>query len=150
MSHSCKKCSDSGKRVKATGSSWVSAVLIIIIPKCPFCIMAYSSAITMCGGPDMYMQGNNWVSYIPIFLAVFIIVMLLLNYRDVRTKYAIAMAFIGLIFVLLTHQTILTSTFYYYGTVLLMFSIWLNGSLFSLLRKLKSKSFFKAKPLSQG
>ncbi|MEL7006473.1 MAG: hypothetical protein AAFN93_27680, partial [Bacteroidota bacterium] len=91
MNRSCQKCTNSEKRVQSTGSSWASAVLIIVIPKCPFCIMAYSSAITMCGGPDMYLLDNNWVSYIPILLSVFIIAMLILNYRDVRTNYALGL-----------------------------------------------------------
>lgn len=139
MIHTCKKCPQNHKKVKASGSSWLSALLIIVIPKCPFCIMAYSSAITMCGGADIYLQGNNWVSYIPIFLSLFIIGMLLMNYRDSRTKYALTLAMIGLSLVLSTHQMLLSPAYYYYGTAFLILSIWLNGSLFSILGKLKSK-----------
>jgi len=99
--------------------------------------MAYSSAITICGGPDMYLTSNNWVSYVPLVLALFINLMLLLNWRGERTVNALIVAMIGFTFLLLTHQLILSSGFYNLGAVLLLLGIWLNGSLISILNKIR-------------
>ena len=87
------KCHPSKNCNEARSASVLSTFLLIILPKCPFCIMAYSSAITICGGPDMYFISNNWVSYVPLFLALFINLMLLLNWRGQRTILAIIVGY---------------------------------------------------------
>lgn len=131
------KCTQS--KVNPVKVSWWSTFLIVILPKCPFCIMAYSSAITMCGGPAMYVSENNWVSYMPIALALVVVLMIALKFRDFRTYFALAFSLMGTLLVILTHQTIIEAIFYYLGTALLIFGIWTNGSLFSILGIKSSK-----------
>jgi hypothetical protein len=101
--------------------------------------MAYSSAITICGGPDMYLMSNNLVSFIPLVLALFINVMLLFNWRGRRTFNALMVSLVGFSLILMTHQFILSSGFYNLGAILLFMSIWLNGSFISLLNKIRTK-----------
>jgi len=101
--------------------------------------MAYSSAITICGGPDMYLMSNNWVSFVPLALALFINVMLLLNWRGRRTFNALLVSLVGFSLILMTHQLILSSGFYNLGAMLLFMSIWLNGSFIYLLSSIRSK-----------
>ena len=132
-------CHPSKKVNKASSVSVLSSFLLIILPKCPFCIMAYSSAITICGGPDMYLMSNNWVSFVPLALALFINVMLLLNWRGRRTFNALLVSLVGFSLILMTHQLILSSGFYNLGAMLLFMSIWLNGSFIYLLNKVRSK-----------
>tara|TARA_B110001452_G_scaffold88169_1_gene72130 strand:+ start:7303 stop:7740 length:438 start_codon:yes stop_codon:yes gene_type:complete len=132
-------CHPSKKVNKASSVSVLSTFLLIILPKCPFCIMAYSSAITICGGPDMYLMSNNWVSFVPLALALFINVMLLLNWRGRRTFNALLVSLVGFSLILMTHQLILSSGFYNLGAMLLFMSIWLNGSFIYLLNKIRSK-----------
>ena len=132
-------CHPSKNVNKASSVSVLSSFLLIILPKCPFCIMAYSSAITICGGPDMYLMSNNWVSFVPLALALFINVMLLLNWRGRRTFNALLVSLVGFSLILMTHQLILSSGFYNLGAMLLFMSIWLNGSFIYLLNKVRSK-----------
>jgi hypothetical protein len=132
-------CHPSKKVNKASSVSVLSTFLLIILPKCPFCIMAYSSAITICGGPDMYLMSNNWVSFVPLALALFINVMLLLNWRGRRTFNALLVSLVGFSLILMTHQLILSSGFYNLGAMLLFMSIWLNGSFIYLLSRIRSK-----------
>jgi hypothetical protein len=101
--------------------------------------MAYSSAITICGGTDMYFRSNNWVSYVPLVLALFINLMFLFNWRGQRTLYALTIAMVGFTLISLTHQLVLSPIFYDLGAVLLLMSIWLNSSLISLLNKFRRK-----------
>jgi len=124
---------------RSSSASLFSTVVLIILPKCPICIMAYSSAITICGGPDMYLMSNNWVSYVPLVLALFINLMFLFNWRGQRTLYALTIALVGFILISLTHQLVLSSGFYNLGAALLLMSIWLNSSLISLLNKFRRK-----------
>ena len=132
-------CHPTKKVNRSSSTSLFSTVVLIILPKCPFCIMAYSSAITICGGTDMYLMSNNWVSYVPLVLALFINLMLLFNWRGQRTLYALMIAIVGFTLISLTHQLVLSPVFYDLGAVLLLMSIWLNSSLISLLDKLRRK-----------
>ena len=132
-------CHPTKKVNRSSSASLFSTVVLIILPKCPICIMAYSSAITICGGTDMYFRSNNWVSYVPLVLALFINLMFLFNWRGQRTLYALTIAMVGFTLISLTHQLVLSPIFYDLGAVLLLMSIWLNSSLIFLLNKFRRK-----------
>ena len=119
-------------------ASVLSTFLVIIIPKCPFCVMAYSSAITICGGHNMYLVSNNWISYVPLALALLIITLLWLNRRGTRTWYALLGALLGLALILGALQLILSPFYYNIGATLLFLSIWVNGSFMYLTKIFKS------------
>ena len=149
MPNHCTKCEPKKPSKFATRSSLIGGLLVVIIPKCPLCVMAYSSAISMCGG-DMYTQaGNNWLSYVPIGLAALIIGLIAYNRRGTRTWYALALAAVGAGMIVLSHQLILTPQFYNYGTILLFFSIWLNSNFRAVYAYIKERVAGKAATSSQ-
>lgn len=135
MRKACNSCST--KKPIPSNSSWISALLIIILPKCPFCVMAYSSAITMCGTSSLYMTGNNWVSFIPLGLSVMIIFTILFNWRDNRTLWSLIIASVGLALILGAHQLIVPAYAYDWGTGLMFMAIFYNGPFFSLVVQCK-------------
>lgn len=138
MDITCAKCtSSSSNNKKASRSSLLSAFLVILLPKCPFCVMAYTSALTICGGSDMYYTQNNWVSYIPLVLCVVIVVMIAVNNRGIRTRWALMAALSGSILILLTHQLVISASYYAVGASLLLIAIWMNGSFLSFVFRLK-------------
>ena len=139
MNKSCHTCITQSKSNAKTRMSFLSSLLIIVLPKCPFCVMAYSSVLTVCGGQSVYMNHNNWVSYIPLLLSMVILFILVRNYKDSRTIYAIILAATGAVLLLLVHQLVIGPEFYHLGSFLLFFSIWLNGSLFSLISNLQQR-----------
>lgn len=136
MPQHCKNCKTNRKVYTFRNSSFLSAILIILIPKCPFCIMAYSSAITICGGQDIYMASNNWVSFIPLILSVLVLLMILLNRKGARSWVAVTIAAASILCLFLSHQLILSATFYNVGSVGLLLAIWINGNLLSFVRQL--------------
>ena len=138
MTQGCTKCIEKPTSNVYRRTSFLSTFLIIIIPKCPFCIMAYTSAISICGGADYYMTTNNWVSYIPLVLSVLIFGLLLMNKRGKRTYLSIALCLLGSLFILGTLQTILEPAFYNLGAALLVLAVWLNGNMFSFISFLRS------------
>ena len=91
----------------------------------------------------LYLVENNWVSYIPLVLAILIMLMIALNFKDIRTLWALGIAGLGFLLVLGAHQLLIGPQYYHLGTGLLFFSILLNGSLFSLLRKFKDTNVLK-------
>jgi hypothetical protein len=143
LDYSCGNCKSATKNKLSTSGSFLSAVLVILIPKCHLCVMAYTSAITMCGGPSMYMHSNNWMSYIPLVLGLFIVGIIQWNYKGVRSAIATGLAVIGFLLILFTHQLVIAPEFYYWGTGLMFTAIWLNSNMLSFVSFLWST--FKAR-----
>lgn len=133
--NSCK-CSNQKKRIKPPSPfPIVGGILIAILPKCPFCILAYSSAITLCSGKTLYNHAPIWSSYISIGLACLVLLFILLNYRGIRTVLALITALVGVIFLIISELFTGELSFYYWGSSLLFFGIWMNGSLYYFYRK---------------
>ncbi len=108
--------------------SWLPALFIAIIPKCPFCIMAYSGAITLCSGTKMYPHADTTFSYISIGLAAFVMLSILLNYKGNKTRYALTFTCIGMLLLVLSQFYWISEYLYYTGVGFLFFGIWYNGS----------------------
>jgi len=118
-------------------SSWLPAVFLAIIPKCPFCIMAYSGAITLCTGTKMYPHADTTTSYLSIGLAAFIMLSLLFNYKKKKTNYALFFTGIGMLLLLTSQFYWINEYLYYAGVGCLFFGIWYNGSFSFFYRKYK-------------
>lgn len=111
-------------------------VLIALLPKCPFCVLAYSSAITMCG---VNAQAPTWTSWISIGLAVITLIAILLNYRGWRTWLAVSFVLVGSILIMFSELSSGDLTHYYQGVVLLIFGVWMNASFLYFFRKIKER-----------
>lgn len=138
MGVNCKKCSSRNTVVTENGSSYLSALAIILVPKCPACIIAYSSAITMCGTKDLSVNSHSWIFYLPILLAAIIISMILINQRGRRTFVAAIIGLTGLIIILFTIEHLLPDSMYMFGTALMLIAVWTNSSLLSFIYTLKA------------
>jgi len=112
---------------KKRNYSWLPAVVVAILPKCPFCIMAYSGAVTMCSGMK-YPNIGSWNAYFSLGLAVFVLLGILLNRRGQRTWIALAIASLGILLLFISQFLIISMSNYYLGVILLFFGIWYNGS----------------------
>jgi hypothetical protein len=124
--HTCKnKCQNTSNK---KFPSWLPALFIAIIPKCPFCIMAYSGAFTLCSGTKMYPHTDATFSYISTGLAVFVILSILFNYKGNKTKYALFFTSIGMLLLLMSQFYWISENLYYAGVGFLFFGIWYNGS----------------------
>ncbi len=126
-----KKATNKG----ANGMGWISSLAVALLPKCPFCIMAYTGAITMCSGSTIYPNQGSSAIYISLGLSTLIFFSLLLNYRDQRTHYALVICTIAICFVLLSQHILHDQILYFLGSGLLIFSIWLNGSFLYVFNK---------------
>lgn len=123
---SCKK--KNRRDIRSSYSSVIGAIIIALIPKCPFCILAYSSAITMCSGKTIYDHTPVWTSYISIGLSVFTLAVILFNYKGLKTIVAAGFVVLGSVFLGVSEMQTGSVSFYYTGAVLLMFGVWLNAN----------------------
>lgn len=136
--HKCR-----GREQKSTVQSvqkgtWLSALLIILLPKCPFCVMAYSGAVTLCSG-KMYPNSQSESVYFIFGLSLLILIGIALNYKGTRTIYSLLLATVGILFMMLSQVYWFSSAGYYSSVLIIVIAIWNNGSLHFLLNKL-SKS----------
>ena len=125
---SCKCKQQPIKKNKQSIPPLFTGILVAILPKCPYCILAYSSAITMCSGTKLYSHTPDWTSYLPIALAAVTLLLILLNYKGKRTLIAAALVAAGSAFMLTGAFYFGDINLYYIGTFLLLFGVWVNAS----------------------
>ncbi|MDH4296862.1 MAG: hypothetical protein OEV74_11315 [Cyclobacteriaceae bacterium] len=143
----CKCPSERNAKVKNSHASLVSALLIALIPKCPFCILAYSTAITVCSAKAMpHIPG--WTSYVSISLAMITLFIVLYNYKGTRTLIACATILLGA--ALISHSELYSGNIaeYYTGSVALFTGIWANGSFLFIVRMFRSKILKQTRRIS--
>jgi len=130
MSLTNTTCACPSKKKKHTKGKYsiLSGILIALIPKCPYCILAYSSAITMCSGTKLYTHTLSWTSYLLLALAALTILFILMNYKGKRTIIAATLAALGCLAMLTSQFYTFDINHYYIGTFLLLFGVWVNAS----------------------
>lgn len=130
----CQKPQKSKRGAKAV--SVTSLLLIAILPKCPFCVMAYSGAVSLCSGKMFFPNGSSYAIYIFSVLCFLVVGSILLNFRDRRTFLSLALAIVGSFLVLGSQYFLWNSTSFYSGVMLLLFATWHNGSFYSVIKNL--------------
>ena len=128
-----------GHRKKSSfqGKSWLSVLLIIILPKCPLCVMAYSGAMTMCSGKMIYPNAGSDAMYFILGLSTMVLLGILLNYKGRRTIASIVIAMIGITCLLLSQLLWYSEVAYYISVLIIVTAIWNNGSLYYFLRHIE-------------
>ena len=115
--------------------SFIAGLFIALLPKCPFCILAYSSAITLCSGKKIYDHDPGWASFISIALALLTLALILYNYKGRKTIAAASLVLIGSLFLLYSELYTGDIRQYYWGTGFLLFGVWLNANLMYFYHK---------------
>ena len=135
-----RSCSSDGKlcgkhrRISTQGKSWLSVLLIIILPKCPLCVMAYSGAMTMCSGNMIYPNAGSESVYFLLGLSALVLLGIILNYRGRRTQMALVIALVGITNLILSQLYWYTEVSYYLSVLIIITGIWYNGSLYHFIK----------------
>lgn len=133
----CACPSESKVKIKSAPTTLFSALLIAILPKCPFCLLAYSSAITVCSTKAM-VHTTGWASYISISLSLITLFIVLFNYKGKRTIAAASVILFGTL--IISYSELFSGQVYHYyiGCALLLLGAWANGSFLFFVKLLKS------------
>ncbi len=115
---------------KSSAYSWLPAILIAILPKCPFCIMAYSGAMSLCSGKMLYPHANSSAGYIIVGIALIVLLGIVFNFRGRRTWIAATIAGLGICLLAISQFYYISEVLYYVAVVLLFFGVWFNGSFY--------------------
>lgn len=118
--------------VKESGKSAafpiLTGVLIALFPKCPFCVMAYSSAITLFGGKMLFPNASMYSGHIIVGLSLIVLLGIMLNFKGKQTMVAGGITILGISLLALNQFFDAPKPIYYTAMVLLFFGIWYNGS----------------------
>ena len=135
-------CSVNAIKKKGEMLSIWSWLFIALLPKCPLCILSYSTAISLCGGKTLFQESVGWTSYIPIILASLVIASFIYNYKGEKTLAAIGIAVGACLIILYGEYYTKSITTYYWGVAALFFACWVNGSFAFFIKKFQ-KAFQK-------
>jgi cation transport ATPase len=130
------KCSSKRSQERNGYFSFLPGILMAIIPKCPFCILSYTSAITVCSAKNMSGYASHWTSWISIAFALITFMITAYNYKGWKTQIALLLISAGCVLVIYSELFSGLLQPYYWGCSLLIIGIWLNGSLLYFVRKL--------------
>lgn len=137
----CGPCTNEKKSFgKLKYSSLVPGILLAVLPKCPFCFMAFSSTMLLCGEgttitAERLYQSTPTIVLSAIFCAAAVAGILLVR-RDIRTFYALLLALTGSTMVMTSVLKGGGMGLYYAGTIIIFSGVWLNSSLLYFLRKM--------------
>lgn len=118
--------------------SFMSAALIILLPKCPFCIAAYSGALVMFYEVDSASLAPIFTHLKPL-LGLLVLTSILLNFKGRKSKVAVvitAVAFALLLLEVYLNFHVIPTWIIYLG---FFFGAWYNGNFVHFYRFLKSK-----------
>jgi CDP-diglyceride synthetase len=140
----CKPCK---KRKIVSGEKkqfgLLTTILLVLLPKCPFCLMAFSSTLILCGKAGSVSEMTHTSSAPTILITSFFcftaLLSILFNYRDTRTKYALLLAAAGCFLIMYSVCVGGGLPLYYWGVIIVFIGGWLNASLLYIVKKIMGK-----------
>jgi hypothetical protein len=135
----CRNDCKAKKSVRPAKSPGIwSGFLLLLIPKCPFCFMAFSSVMVFCGGKGAVNGSRTFFSATTLILtAIFCVTALLsiiIYYRSSRGKYSLMLAIPGIIELILSVTLIGGLMLYYTGALMLMAGLLRNSGLWPFIQ----------------
>jgi hypothetical protein len=135
--NSCKKANTPSKRNLGL---W-GGLILAILPKCPFCVMAYTGTLALCSKETVQVLDHSFSSATTIavtsFFCLFTLAGIYLNNRGNRTRFALMISAAGTIIVLCSAAFYGGIALYYAGVAIIFAGAWLNGSLLYFINKAK-------------
>jgi hypothetical protein len=138
----CKPCKR--KQLTAEQKKHVglfTGIMLALLPKCPFCFMAFSSTMILCENGISGVSSHTFASTTTLFFTAFFclvtLLSILLNFRDARTKYALLVATLGTLLLVLSVTVGGGLLLYYLGVLVVFSGVWLNGSLLFFVGRIR-------------
>ena len=116
--------------------SSVLGIIILLLPKCPFCVVAWSSAITICSSTSLITNTSHhtgWGAYLALSMAMIIISCILFTYKSNPNSIALLAAICGLALVSVGIFTDNAMFYYYWGATVLVIATIIYSDLFKRL-----------------
>jgi len=140
MDTSCDSCRKNVSPREGYGL-W-AGILLVILPKCPFCIMAFTGTALLCSEGAIVettrTHNNGLTILITALLCLLTALAIGLKKRGQRTWYALGIAGMGMSALMYSVIRGGGQSLYYAGVLLVFIAVWLNGSLLWVLKGWRS------------
>jgi hypothetical protein len=141
MNEVCSSCPAGKDRVGFDAKpGLLTTALLVLLPKCPFCILAYSSTLVMCGKDSLFSDVRHHQSGLTIAITASLSALVLLsiafNYRDRRSLWAMMVVALGSGLSVWSTVRGGGEYLYYAGVSMIALGVWLNGSLLYVWRRI--------------
>jgi hypothetical protein len=140
MNVECKTC-NTPPNARKVNVGFISGMMLVILPKCPFCIMAYTSTAMLCGEGSLVELSKTHNSPLTIIitslLGLITLCAIFFNKKGRKTWYAFAFALTGISMILFSVIQFGGQSLYYAGMIFVFVGVWLNGSLMWFWKSLK-------------
>jgi hypothetical protein len=117
--------------------SSILGFVLLLLPKCPLCVVAYSSAVTLCGTSTLVTHTANhrdWGAYVALSMCICITTCILLANRTKQSiQAALIMAISGTLLVAAGIWLANIWVLYYAGAAFLLLATLIFGGLFHSL-----------------
>lgn len=134
LSSSCSQCTRKRRFIEKRPLGILSVVILAILPKCPFCVLAYSSTVLLCAKDGILSSSSTLhnsalsIAFVSVF-GLITISSIGFNFKGRRTVLSLILAVPGLAASMLSVMYAGGEIVYYTGVIFLFLSVWANGSL---------------------
>jgi drug/metabolite transporter (DMT)-like permease len=133
--NTCCGASGARRHVRASEASLFGAALLFLLPHCPFCILVYSSAVSLCGGAIWHDHAPRWTSALSVILAFLAAGLILAGRRRRSTWAAFSLALAGAL--LIAHSELASGLIepYRWGAALVLAAALIQGATAQVARR---------------
>ncbi|MBZ5858339.1 hypothetical protein [Flavihumibacter profundi] len=138
----CAPCKSESKppSKREKGIGLLSGIILAVLPKCPFCVLAFSSTMVLCGKggsvSSTVSHTHPVTLYISLFFCSLTLVSLTLSFKDKRTWYALGLALAGSSCIFYSVTTAGGQALYFTGVLIMLTGIGMNMKRFGWLEKI--------------
>jgi len=140
LCHSSTYVSSPEVKKASPSSSFWTGLILVLLPKCPLCVLTYSGAVGLCGAANIEAGFPTWSILLTLSFLIGMFVMLQYNFKGKKTLIAEILLACGGATLLSYMMFDLAESTFYLSTVLVLFSAWLNGSFMHFYFALINKS----------
>ena len=140
----CSKKENKSYLFSKKSSFFLSSIVLALLPKCPFCIMAYSSTALLCSAKNGISESTQTNSssltiLITLFFCLTTFLSIYLIKRKSKEKSDLFFTLVGISIIMYSVSYSGGSYLYYLGIAFVFYSIWGKTNFYQFINRINRK-----------